>query len=68
MQQWYLQGKCPNLKKKQQDTKVTAKTPGHAFANPVGLLQDFHQTSLFTYIAFWMGGWMDGEIFLTFTQ
>lgn len=44
------------------------RTTPHAFGNPVGLLQDFHQTSLLTYIAFWMGGWMDGEIFLTFTQ
>lgn len=44
------------------------RTPSHAFENPVGLLQDFHQTSLLTCIAFWMGGWMDGEIFLTFTQ
>lgn len=45
-----------------------ARAPAHAFENPVGLLQDFHQTSLLTYIAFWMGGRMDGEIFLIFTQ
>lgn len=38
-----------------------AKAPAHAFANPTGLLQDFHQTSLLTSIAFWMGGWMDEE-------
>lgn len=52
----------------QMDTKVMAKAPAHVFANPVGLLQDFHQTRLLTYLAFWMGGWMDGEILLTFTQ
>lgn len=50
MQQWHLQGNCPTTGR---------EAPAHAFANPVGLLQDFHQTSLLTYIAF-LDGRVDG--------
>lgn len=49
-----------SLSSVQQDTKVIGQALTHAFANPVGSLQEVHQTSLLYYIAFWMGGWIDG--------
>lgn len=53
----------------QQDTTVMATAAAQAIPrNPAGLLRDFYQTSLLACIALWMGGHMDGEIFLAFAQ